>query len=309
MTTLVLSHKDCLAHDPPGGHPERPDRLRAVDEALSAGAFSALERRAAPLGDPALAAAVHSQGHIDRIQAATPGEGSVAKLDPDTYMSAGSWDAARRALGAAIEAVDQVMTGQAANAFCAVRPPGHHAEKETAMGFCLINNAAAAAFHARNAHGAERVAVIDFDVHHGNGTQDIFWSDRDMFYGSTHQMPLDPGSGHKTETGAGNIFNAPLNAGDGGARFREAMEAVILPALDRFQPDLVVISAGFDAHRDDPLAMLNLVESDYEWVTQRLMEIARRHGGGRIVSVLEGGYDLRALARSTSAHVASLMNH
>lgn len=308
MATLLLSHEDCLAHQPLEGHPERPDRLRAIDAALSADGFAALKRTAAPLGDPARAAAAHSQQFIEMIRASAPAAGELAYLDPDTCMSHGSWTAVLRALGAATHAVDQVMTGEVDNAFCAVRPPGHHAERQTAMGFCLINNIAAAALYARDAHGAERVAVVDFDVHHGNGTQDIFWNDADLFYGSTHQMPFYPGTGDASETGVGNIFNAPLRAGDGGGQFRAAMETVILPALKTFAPDLVLISAGFDGHRDDPLAMLNLEEDDFRWATRQLMEIADGSAGGRVISLLEGGYDLAALARSVAVHVKTLMD-
>jgi acetoin utilization deacetylase AcuC-like enzyme len=248
----------------------------------------------------------HAHEHLRRIRAMSPAEG-FEYLDADTAMSPGTLEAALRAVGAATAAVDAVFQGEADNAFCAMRPPGHHAESRRAMGFCLFNQAAIAALHARQAHGAERVAVIDFDVHHGNGTQDIFWSDADMFYGSTHQMPLYPGTGSVQETGAGNIFNAPLRAGDGGEQFREAMSAVILPALDAFGPDLVVISAGFDAHHRDPLGSLQLTEEDFAWVTLQLMEAAEVHCGGRVVSVLEGGYDLQGLAASVGIHVQALM--
>jgi acetoin utilization deacetylase AcuC-like enzyme len=243
---------------------------------------------------------------VEAIRAATPKQGLVW-LDPDTAMCPKSYDAALRATGAALYAVDQVMSGAAENAFCAVRPPGHHAEASRAMGFCLFNSVAIAAEHARAAHGAERVAVVDFDVHHGNGTQHAFWSDKDLFYGSTHQMPLFPGTGALSETGVGNIFNAPLNPLDGSARFREAFLTRILPALHDFGPDLVLISAGFDAHREDPLAQIELTEADFTWVTEKLTEIAEKHAGGRIVSLLEGGYDLDALARSAAVHVQALM--
>ena len=228
-------------------------------------------------------------------------------LDPDTVMSPGTLEAALRGVGAATAAVDLVFRGEADNAFCALRPPGHHAESRRAMGFCFFNEAAIAAHYARAAYGAERVAVVDFDVHHGNGTQDIFWPDAGFFYGSSHQMPLYPGTGSVQETGAGNIFNAPLRAGDGSGSFREAWTSVILPALDVFAPDLVIISAGFDAHHRDPLGSLELTEEDFAWVTLQIMEAAEIHAGGRIVSVLEGGYDLQGLASSVGIHVQALM--
>jgi acetoin utilization deacetylase AcuC-like enzyme len=306
MPTLLLTHPDCLLHDMGEGHPERPDRLRAIADALSASAFNALKREQAPSADLAVIERVHPARYVEAIRAASPKQGLVW-LDPDTGMNPKSYDAALRATGAAVYAVDQVMSGKANNAFCAVRPPGHHAERARPMGFCLFNSVAIAAEHARAAHGAERVAVVDFDVHHGNGTQDAFWSDKDLFYGSTHQMPLFPGTGALSETGVGNIFNAPLNPLDGSARFREAYQTRILPALHNFGPDLVLISAGFDAHREDPLAQIELTEADFTWVTEKLMETAEKHAGGRIVSLLEGGYDLDALARSAAVHVRALM--
>jgi acetoin utilization deacetylase AcuC-like enzyme len=214
-----------------------------------------------------------------------------------------------RAVGAGLAAVDAVIEGKAANAFCQVRPPGHHAEADRAMGFCLFSNAAIAALYARKKHGAERIAVVDFDVHHGNGTQDIFWSDKNLFYGSTHEMPLFPGTGATGERGVGNIHNAPLRAGDSGERFREAVESRILPALHDFGPDILIISAGFDAHTADPLANLRLVEADFLWATEKFADTAKRHCNGRIVSMLEGGYDLNALARSVAVHVKALMDN
>jgi acetoin utilization deacetylase AcuC-like enzyme len=223
-------------------------------------------------------------------------------------MSKGSLEAALRAVGAATSAVDAVFQGDAANAFCAMRPPGHHAEHNRAMGFCMFNQAAIAALYARDKYDAERVAVVDFDVHHGNGTQDIFWSDPDLFYGSTHQMPLFPGSGAANETGAGNIFNAPLKAGDGSYEFRSAMDNIIFPALNLHQPDLIIISAGFDAHRNDPLGSLQLTEEDFAWATLKIMEIAETHADSRVVSVLEGGYDLQGLAASVAVHIQTLMH-
>ncbi len=306
MSTLLLSHTACFDHLTPDGHPERPDRLRAVEHALEDEMFASLVREQAPEAELETAALAHPQDYVEAIIAAAPTDGLV-RVDADTSMSPGSLEALRRGMGAATRAVDEVVTRNVRNAFCAIRPPGHHAEKVRAMGFCLFNFAAIAAIHARKTHGLERVAVVDFDVHHGNGTQDIFWSEPELFYGSTHQMPLYPGSGARGETGVGNIVNAPLAPGDDGVAFREAMDGVILPALERFSPDLVIISAGFDAHARDPLANLNLVEDDFAWATRRLMEIAERTCDGRVVSVLEGGYDLVGLATSTAAHVRTLM--
>jgi acetoin utilization deacetylase AcuC-like enzyme len=245
--------------------------------------------------------------YVTAIRDATPKEGFIG-LDADTSMSPGSFEAALRAAGGAVHAVDEVMAGRAANAFVGTRPPGHHAETARAMGFCLFSNAAIAARHAQRRHGIERAAIVDFDVHHGNGSQDIFWSDRSVMYGSTHQMPLYPGTGAASERGEHNtVVNAPLRPGDGGDQFRAAFESVILPRLREFRPDLIVISAGFDAHARDPLANLNLVEADFEWVTRKLMEIADASAAGRVVSVLEGGYDLQALSNSAATHIAALM--
>jgi len=243
---------------------------------------------------------------VEMVRASIP-KRDHKMLDSDTIVSPGSWEAALRATGASIYAVDRVMAGDADNAFCAVRPPGHHAEPSRAMGFCLFNGVAIAALHARATHGAERVAVVDFDVHHGNGTQAAFWSERDLFYGSTHQMPLFPGTGALDETGVGNIFNAPLKPGDDGDEFRVAYETRILPALDAFAPDFLLVSAGFDAHLKDPLAQLRMVEADFAWVTGKLLEAAEKHCKGRLISTLEGGYDLDALASSAAIHVETLM--
>jgi acetoin utilization deacetylase AcuC-like enzyme len=307
LTTLLLSHSSYLDHDTGPGHPERPDRIRAITEALEDERFAILDRAEAPGIDRAAILRVHPAHYVDAIEAATPARGRV-HLDPDTVMSAQSFAAIGRCVGAATAAVDEVMRGGVKNAFVALRPPGHHAGIASPMGFCFFNNAAIAARHAQVAHGAERVAILDFDVHHGNGTQQIFWSDPSVLYASTHQMPLFPGTGTRDERGEyGNIVNAPLSAGDDGVVFREAMETGLLPRVKTFRPDLIVISAGFDAHRRDPLGGLNLVEADFAWATERLMEIAEKYAKSRIVSVLEGGYDLEGLARSAAAHVESLM--
>jgi len=313
MTTLLLTHPVFLEHDTGPGHPERPDRMRAIDKVLAHDIFQTLKREEAPLREDVedWIALAHPRSYIESIKEMRPGPGEPpAHLDGDTLLSSGSWEAALRAVGAGLRAVDVVMDKSAgiANAFCQVRPCGHHAETARAMGFCIFNNVAIAAMYARKKYGAERVAVVDFDVHHGNGTQDIFWSDKDLYFASTHQMPLYPGTGALSEAGVGNIFNAPLRPGDGGEPFREAMESRILPSLRNFGPDLVLISAGFDAHRDDPLANLQLVESDFAWATEALAELARRQAGGRLVSMLEGGYNLTGLARSVAVHVKGLMD-
>ena len=306
MTTLLLTHEACLQHDPGRRHPESPARLRAVLAALAASEFSSLERREAPRADLDTIGRVHPRDFAARLLAAVPQQGYAA-IDADTVLSPDSGEAALRAAGAAIAAVDAVMRGEARNAFCAIRPPGHHAEPLRPMGFCLFNNVAIAAQHARAAHGLKRVAVIDFDVHHGNGTQSAFENDADLFYASTHQMPLYPGTGAASETGLGNIVNVPLAPRSGSREFREAYSAVILPALDAFRPEFILVSAGFDAHRCDPLAELMLVEEDYLWITDRLVDRAGRHAEGRLVSSLEGGYDLEALAASAASHVRRLM--
>lgn len=312
MTTLLITHPSFLGHDTGLGHPERPDRMRAIDKALAHEVFTGLTRVEAPLRADAETqiALAHPQRYIDRIKELRPASGEEpVRLDPDTVLSPGTWEAALRAVGAGLHAVDEVMAGRASNAFCQVRPCGHHAEAERAMGFCLFSNIAIAGMYARAKHGAERIAVIDFDVHHGNGTQDIFWADRDLFLASTHQMPLYPGTGAVGETGAArNIVNAPLRPGDGGPEFRAAFEARVLPQLEAFSPDLILISAGFDAHEADPLANLRLKEPDFAWATEKLVDIAARRAGGRIVSMLEGGYDLNALARSVAVHVKALMD-
>jgi len=308
VTTLLITHPACLAHDMGEGHPERPDRLRAIERAFESESFQMLARDTAPRAEISAIARVHPLEYIEAIRAATPTQGLTA-IDQDTSMSPGTFEAALRSAGGAIFAVDEVMTRKVRNAFVATRPPGHHAELATPMGFCFFNNAAVAARHAQAVYGTERIAIMDFDVHHGNGTQHIFWNERNVMYASTHEMPHYPGTGSLSERGEHDqIVNAPLRAGDGGETFREAMEVAILPRIDNFSPDLIIISAGFDGHRRDPLGNLNLVEADYVWATRKLMEIAQRHCAGRIVSVLEGGYHLDSLARSVAMHVSTLMD-
>jgi acetoin utilization deacetylase AcuC-like enzyme len=308
MSTILLSHRACLNHLTPAGHPERPDRLRAIEQALEDEKFQALARVEAPRGPVGIITLCHPMEYVEAIREASPADGLV-RLDADTAMSPGSYEAALRAVGGAKLAVDEVVAGKAQNAFVATRPPGHHTETARPMGFCLFNNAAIAARYAQQTHGLERAAIVDFDVHHGNGSQDIFWSDKSVMYCSTHEMPLYPGTGAVGERGEFNtIVNAPLSAGDGGEAFREAFETVILPRLREFKPDILIISAGFDAHTRDPLANLNLVEADYSWVTKKLMEIADASSKGRVISLLEGGYDLQGLSRSVAAHVTALMH-
>ena len=307
MSTLVLSHADGLLHETPAGHPERPDRLRAVEAALAVEGFAALLLEDAPLCSDAAILRCHPESHLAALVAASPASG-LSSIDADTVMSPGTLAAARRAAGGGVAAVDAVFGKRTRNAFVATRPPGHHAERTRAMGFCFFNSAAIAARHAQAVHGAGRVAIIDWDVHHGNGTQDIFWNDASVLYVSSHEMPLYPGTGSPSERGAhDNIVNVPLRSGDGGEAFQEALDAVILPRLNAFKPDLIIISAGFDAHFRDPLANLNLTEADFANATREVMDIADRHCDGRIVSVLEGGYDLKGLGGSVAAHVAELM--
>jgi acetoin utilization deacetylase AcuC-like enzyme len=306
LTTLLLHHAAFLNHLTPVGHPERPDRLRALHAALDNQEFASLKRVEAPLGEPEAALLCHPERYVDAIRKAVPSEG-LARIDMDTTVSPGSWEAAMRAIGAALHAVDAVAKGEAKNAFCAVRPPGHHAETQKAMGFCLFDTVAIAARHAQKVHGLGRVAIVDWDVHHGNGTQAIFWSDPTVLYASTHQMPLFPGTGDLSETGDGNIFNAPLSPGDGTSEFKEAMRERILPAVRKFEPDLILISAGFDAHHRDPLAEIRLEAEDFAWATAELMAIADQFSGGRVVALLEGGYDLKGLAASSAAHIRQLM--
>ncbi|WP_438277058.1 histone deacetylase family protein [Nitrobacter sp.] len=307
MTTLVLTHPASLDHLTPPGHPERPDRIRVIDKVLTEDRFKGLARGEAPKGSLDSVALCHSEHYIAELRHRSPTDGLVY-LDGDTSMSPGTWEAVMRGVGGAIAATEAVIAGRASNAFVATRPPGHHAEAGRAMGFCFFDHAAIAARHAQRKHGIDRVAVVDFDVHHGNGTQDIFWADRTVMYCSTHQMPLFPYSGATSERGDHDtIVNAPLAAGEGGIKFRSTFGNLILPRLEKFAPELLVISAGFDAHKRDPLASLNLEASDFGWVTRKLMDVADATADGRIVSVLEGGYDLQGLQESVAEHVAALM--
>ncbi len=302
MSVILFTDKAALAHDTGPGHPERADRLRAVLQALDSPEFAGLLRREAPMAPVETLEAAHTRAHVERILALP--RDRVTYIDSDTVFGPGSLEAALRGAGGAMAAVDAVMAGEARAAFVAMRPPGHHAERGRAMGFCLFNNVAIAAFYARARWGLKRIAVVDFDVHHGNGTQDIFWHDPDLFYGSSHQFPYYPGTGAANERGvAGNVVNAPLKAGAGSDEFRAAWEATIIPALAAFGPELLIISAGFDAHEADPLAQLRLVEADFAWVTEALMQVCP----GRVVSVLEGGYDPAALESSAAAHVRAML--
>lgn len=306
VTTLLISDPLFLDHAMPAGHPERPDRLRAVEKALSASQFARLHREGAASGELDLAMLAHPEEYVLDIAGQAPGEG-FAFLDADTSMSPGSLPAVIAAMGSMRRAVSSVISGEFANAFVASRPPGHHAERETAMGFCLFNTMAVGARLAQRS-GAKRVAIVDWDVHHGNGTQDIFWADKDVLFVSSHEMPLYPGTGAKSDRGEhGSIVNVPLRAGDDGAVFRDAFETAVFPRLIAHQPDIILISAGFDAHRRDPLGNLRLEAQDYAWATERLMAIATKLCGGRIVSLLEGGYDLEGLSTSVAAHVETLM--
>ena len=306
MATLLFTHPSGIEHDPGRGHPERPDRLKSVLRALDEPEFKALERRTPPRAELDQISRVHDRRYVEALLAAVPQEGRVA-IDPDTMMCPESGEAALRAAGAIIAAVDAIVAGEAQTAFCAVRPPGHHAEAGGGMGFCLFNNVAIGAMHARAAHGIGRVAIVDFDVHHGNGTQHTFENEPDVLFASSHQYPFYPGTGAAEERGVGNVFNAPLAAGAGSTQFRHAWERVILPALVDFTPELILISAGFDAHGRDPLAQLDLGDSDFAWITDRVREAAEASAQGRIVSTLEGGYDLQALAAGVTLHVRGLM--
>ncbi|MCC6000206.1 MAG: histone deacetylase family protein [Pararhodobacter sp.] len=307
MTTLLLTHSDCLGHVTPPGHPEQVARLDAVARALSAPDFNALRREDAPLADLRDLLRCHPEAYVERLRAAMPAHGHV-QLDPDTHAAPGTWAAAMRAVGAACRAVDATLGGEAVNAFAVVRPPGHHAEAETTMGFCLFGAVAIAARHALDHHGLSRVAVVDFDVHHGNGTQALLWDEPRVRFVSSHQMPLWPGTGHPREQGAhGQIVNVPLRPGTDGAAMRAAYAAQVFPMLDAFAPELLILSAGFDAHAADPLAQLEWQTEDYAVLTRDLCALAARHCGGRVVSVLEGGYDLEALGESVAAHVREFL--
>jgi acetoin utilization deacetylase AcuC-like enzyme len=306
--TLLISHPSFLEHDTGAYHPERADRLRAVLDALDDAAFAGLTRLTAPAATMEQLTRVHPRGYVDAILGIRPQPGALVHVDGDTVMSAGSAEAARHAAGAVVVAVEGVMEGKARTAFAAVRPPGHHATPDVPGGFCLFNNVAIGALHAQAKYGLERVAIIDFDVHHGQGTQAIVEPEPRLFYASTHQYPLYPGTGFPRERGvAGNVVNVPLGAGSGSAEFRAAWGECILPNLESFAPELVIVSAGFDAHRRDPLAQLDVETEDFVWLTEQLLTIADRHAAGRVVSVLEGGYDLAALAESVATHVLALM--
>ena len=308
MTVALITHPACLEHDTGPWHPECADRLRAVLRALEAKEFQTLIRESAPAATEAQLTRVHPADYVAAILGIRPEPGNSVPLDADTVMSAGSAEAALRAAGGAVHAVDAVMEGWARHAFVATRPPGHHAERSRPMGFCLFANAAVAARHAQAQWGLQRIAVLDFNVHHGNGTQAILGADPGLFYGSSHQYPCYPGTGATTEHGvAGNVVNATLPPGATGADFRDAWDQMILPALERFAPELLIVSAGFDAHKADPLAQLRLETADFRWITERLLEVAHRHCRGRLVSLLEGGYDLDALAACSTAHVRALM--
>jgi acetoin utilization deacetylase AcuC-like enzyme len=307
MATLLLHHPSFANHQTGHGHPERPDRYRAVQSVLGQPQFDPLVREEADVADLDTTRYVHTNRYVDGLEAARPDAGVVYLDGGDTVMEPSTWEVVLRGVGATVQAVDKVLDGEVQNAFVACRPPGHHAETERAMGFCLFNNISIGARHAQLKHGLMRVAIVDFDVHHGNGTQQIFYSDSSVLYASTHQMPLFPGTGATDETGVGNIFNSPLASGDGGAELREAFEDRILPAVDKFRPELIIVSAGFDAHERDPLGSLQMTADDFAWVTRELMKSAERNCGGRLVAVLEGGYDLQGLADSVSAHVGELM--
>jgi len=306
MTTQLYSHNIHLNHITPAGHPERVDRLKVIAEVLDDPEFDNLERKQSVAVDELLLELVHPRHFLDNIRGSMPQDDFV-QFSNDTYISPDSWESVKYAVGASIAAIDAVFEKKADNAFVAVRPPGHHAETDTAMGFCLVNNIAIAARYAQQKYDIERVAIIDWDVHHGNGTQEIFYNDPSVMFTSTHQMPLYPGTGAANETGAGNIYNIPLRQDDDGDVLRDAFNSRLLPQLEKFSPDLILVSAGFDAHYRDPLGGLKFTADDFDWATGKTMEIAAKFCDNRLVSVLEGGYDLQGLAESTAAHVNRLM--
>ncbi|UWP95387.1 histone deacetylase family protein [Aliiroseovarius crassostreae] len=307
MTTVFYTHPRCHDHVTPPGHPEQVARLAAIESALSAPQYDMLDRRDAPMATPDMVELCHPRAHYERIAAAEPKEG-WAQLDGDTFLAPGSLEAAMRAIGGNLAAVDAVIGGEAQNAFVACRPPGHHAETETPMGFCLFSTIGIAARYAADTHGLSRIAVLDFDVHHGNGTQDVLWSEDRVLFVSSHQMPLYPGSGGRNEQGAhGQILNKPLESGSGGVKMRATWDRVIDTALRRYQPELILVSAGFDAHRADPLAGLNWSTDDFAWLARRICDLADETCAGRVVSSLEGGYDLDALGESVSAYIDVMM--
>jgi len=306
MTTHLYFSPTSLDHLTPDGHPERPARYTAVMDALGVDALNGLERFETSAASTDTFALAHPDEQISMLANRSPDEGRE-RIDPDTVMSPKTWDCVHHAVGGGLASVDALFAKTASNSFLVARPPGHHAEKTTAMGFCFVNTAAVMARHAQKQHGIERVAIVDWDVHHGNGTQDIFEEDPSVLYCSTHQMPLFPGTGAQSETGVGNIVNAPLSPGMDGDGFKEAFRDRVLPAVDAFHPDLIIISAGFDAHYRDPLANILLQAEDFDWATGKLMDLAGRHCENRVASLLEGGYDLEGLAESSTAHVKRLM--
>ena len=306
MSTAFFSHQIFEAHDTGPGHPERAERLRAIKKVISSSSYDTLIRREAPRSTLEQIAMVHDLNYVEKLMDLVPEHG-WSQIDPDTFMCPETGEATLRAVGAVIEAVDGVISGTFDNAFCAVRPPGHHAEPNHGMGFCFFNNAAIAARHAQQAHGLERVAIVDFDVHHGNGTQAAFRGDKNVFFASSHQYPFYPGTGAIDEVGVGNIVNVPLESGSGSKDFRNGWSTKIFPALEAFQPEFLIISAGFDAHARDPLASINLEAEDFAWITRKLPEISGNKLNGRIISCLEGGYDLVGLGESVDAHVSELM--
>lgn len=308
MTTLYISHSSALDHETPLGHPERADRIRVIERALERSHFTRLIREQARIAEPETVCLAHPESYVSSLAAACEARGQIDK-DAETIIYPGTYTAALYSVGAAIQGVDEVMSGKVTNSFSAMRPPGHHAERAKAMGFCFFNNAAIAARYAQRRYGAERVAIMDWDVHHGNGTQDIFWDDPTVMYCSTHELSLYPQTGDASECGAfNNIINAPLPEGDDGRYFRAVMEEIILPGIESFSPDLIVISAGFDAHWHDPLGNLNFLEDDFAWATRQMTALADKRCGSRIVSILEGGYDLQGLSRSVAVHVDALMD-